>query len=133
MDESKAVARPGEAPEPNTFFFQSPFRSWRFLFNSALLVADCICCAIVFSKMPGVLHFWLLLCGLLWFAVYPYWWAIIRHRRINELFRSSKIVAQPAQSPQNVLLKVADDATNEGLCTTSFAYLGILILLLKIH
>lgn len=133
MDESKAVERPGEASGPNTFFFHSPFRSWQFLLNTALLVADCICCAIVFSKMPSVLHFWILLGLLLALVVAPYRWAIVHHRRINELFRSGKIVAEAAGSPQNVLLSVASAATNDGLWNASAAFLVVLILLLKMH
>jgi hypothetical protein len=41
MSEPKTVVWFGDDPKPNTFFFRSPFRSWKFLVCTALLVSVC--------------------------------------------------------------------------------------------
>ena len=42
MSEHKAVVWFSNDPEPNTFFFRSPFRSWQFVVNTILLGVVCI-------------------------------------------------------------------------------------------
>jgi len=124
MSERKAVVWFGDDPQPNTFFFRSPFRSWRFLINTTLLVAVCLGSAIVAWKYSGFTSGTLIL--LLLNVVYPYWWALKRHGRINELYRSGKIAEQSAESPLNDVLEVADNSMNEGLRNTSFIF-GLLL------
>jgi len=134
VSEHKAVVWFGDDPTPNTFFFRSPFRSWKFLINTVLLVIVSLLAAFVLPKMAGNTIFVILTFFVL-NVVYPYWWALIRHERVNELYRAGKIAEQPAESPQNVILEVADSSMNEGLRNTS-AVFGILllgILLGKLH
>lgn len=135
MRDPKVVAWFGDSPHPNAFFFRSPFRSWKFVINSVLLVAVCLGFAFVISKQPSFSLFCTLLTLLLLNVVYPYWWALKRHGRINELYRSGKIKEESAESPLNDLLEVADDSINEGLRNTSFVFgLFLLsILLWKLH
>jgi hypothetical protein len=125
VSEPKAVVWFGDDPQPNTFFFRSPFRSWTFVFNTVLLVVVCLGCAIVVRKYSGFTSGILLL--LVWNVIYPYWWALKRHGRINELYRSGKIAEQPSGSPLNDLLEVADNSMNEGLRNTAFVF-GLFLL-----
>jgi hypothetical protein len=125
MSEPKTVVWFGDDPQPNTFFFRSPFRSWKFVINSVLLVVMCLGCAIVAWKYSGLTPTIFLF--LLLNVIYPYWWALKRHGRINELYRSGKIAEQPAESPLNDLLEVADNSMNEGLRNTSFIF-GLFLL-----
>jgi hypothetical protein len=69
---------------------------------------------------------WLLL-FLLFNAVYPYWYALKRHRRIYEHCLAGKIAEQPVENPLNDLLEVADNSLNEGL-RNSISVFGILLL-----
>jgi hypothetical protein len=125
MNQRKAVVWFGDDPQPNTFFFRSPFRSWTFVFNTVLLVVVCLGCAIVVRKYSVSTSEILLL--LLLTVIYPYWGALKRHGRINELYRSGKVAEQPAESPLNDLLEVADNSMNEGLRNTSFVF-GLFLL-----
>ncbi len=125
MSEPKTVVWFGDDPQPNTFFFRSPFRSWKFVINSVLLVVMCLGCAIVTWKYSGLTPTIFLF--LLLNVIYPYWWALKRHGRINELYHSGKIAEQPAESPLNDLLEVADNSMNEGLRNTSFIF-GLFLL-----
>jgi len=129
MGEHKAVVWFGDDPQPNTFFFRSPFRSWKFVLNTVLLVAVCIGAALMlwnysagFKSFPS----WILVL-LLFNAVYPYWYALKRHRRIYEHYRSGEIAEQPIETPQNDLLEVADNSLNEGL-RNSVAVFGFLLM-----
>jgi len=132
MSEHKTVTWFGDDPQQNTFFFRSPFRSWKFLINTLLLVMISVLGGFVLPKMASntvlvlvVFNFFVLN------IVYPYWWALKRHARVNELYRSGRIAEQPAESAQNVILEVADNSINEGLRNTSFVFgiflLGILL------
>jgi hypothetical protein len=129
MSEHKAVVWFGDDPQPNTFFFRSPFRSWAFVVNTILLVAVCLGSALMlwnysegFKSFPS----WVLLLLLL-NVVYPYWFALKRHARINERYRSGKIVEQPVETPLNDLLEVADNSMNEGL-RNSITSFGVFLL-----
>ena len=135
MSEYKAVVWFGNDPQPNTFFFRSPFRSWKFLINTVLLVVVCLMCGFVISKWPRFTVFSPLLTLLLLNVVYPYWWALKRHAKLNELYLSGKIADEPVESPQNVLLEVADNSMNEGLRNTSFTFGLFLLCILfwKLH
>jgi hypothetical protein len=135
MSEHKAVVWFGDDPKPNTFFLKSPFRSWAFLFNTGLLVVVCLLCGFVMLKWASFSAFSALLTFLLLNVVYPYWWALKRHAKVNELYLSGKIVEEPAESPQNILLEVADNSMNEGLRNASFVF-GLFLLctlLWKLH
>jgi hypothetical protein len=129
MSEHKAVVWFGDDPQPNTFFFRSPFRSWAFVVNTILLVAVCLGSALMlwnysegFKSFPS----WVLVLLLL-NVVYPYWFALKRHARINEHYRSGKIVEQPVETPLNDLLEVADNSMNEGLRNSILSF-GIFLL-----
>jgi hypothetical protein len=124
MSDHKAVVWFEDDPVPNGFFFRSPFRSWKFLLNTAVLAALIFGLAFilvrnwnnwsVFSKL-----FWgafLMLQG----ALYPYLRVLQSHRKINELYLAGKIKEQPAESPIDKLLSVAEDALNDGLLYSSF-------------
>jgi hypothetical protein len=128
MIERKPVEWFSNEPGPNNFFFRSPFLSWKFLINTVLLVAVCLAYIIIcwkhLDKMsrnyyPSALASLPLV---LMTVVYPYWWAIIRHRKINKLYRNGEIAEQPADSTINALLEVADNAMNDGLRNTFFIF-----------
>jgi hypothetical protein len=135
MSEPKTVVWFGDDPQPNTFFFRSPFRSWKFAINTVLLIGVSLGCAFLISKQPSFMRFSWLVTFLLMNVVSPYWWALKRHGRINELYRSGKIEEQSGESPLNDLLELADNSLNEGLRNTSFVF-GLLlfsILMCKLH
>jgi hypothetical protein len=121
--------------KPNRFFFQSPFRSWMFLINTALLAGICLAVVAVLWRFWDKLAShssvgWLLLLTFLApNVVYPYWSAIIRHRKINKLHLDGDISEQPAGSPIDELLSVADTTLNEGLRNTMFCF-GLFLLAL---
>jgi hypothetical protein len=127
MSERKAVVWFGDDPQPNTFFFRSPFRSWQFVVNTVLLVVVCLGCAIVVWKSSGYTLTTGIFVLLLWNVIYPYWGALIRHGKINELYRSGKIAEQSGESPLNTLLEVADNSMNDGLTNTTVTF-GLFIL-----
>jgi len=124
MSEPQPAALPINEQKPNHFFFQSPFRSWQFLINTGLVVVICLAVIAIFWGYWDKLNRhssvgWLsLLLILLQTVVYPYWWALHRHRKINKLYLSGAISGQPAGSPVDDLLSVADDSINEGLRNT---------------
>jgi hypothetical protein len=60
-------------------------------------------------------------------GAYPHWWALILHRKINKLFPEGGISEQPAGSPIDELLSVADNSLNEGLRNTMFCF-GLFLL-----
>jgi hypothetical protein len=129
MNEHKTVVWFGDEPKPNTFFFRSPFRSWKFVINTVLLVMVSLGTAVTLWNYPTGFRsfpFWVLV-FFLFNAVYPYWWALKRHAQIYEHYRSSKIGEYSVQNPLNDLLEVADNSMNEGLRNSIFLY-GILLL-----
>ena len=132
MNERKAVVWFADEPQPNTFFFRSPFRSWKFLINTILLVAACIGLAYLFWNYSiGFKSFPIyLLPFLLLNAVYPYWYALKRHGRIREHYLSGAIPEQNGGTPLNDLLEVADNSLNEGL-RNSITLLILVMYLLK--
>ena len=121
--------------KPNRFFFQSPFRSWTFLINTALLAGICLTVVAVlwrFWDKPAShssVGWMLLLAFLAPNVVYPYWSAIIRHRKIKQLYLEGDISEQQAGSPIDELLSVADASLNEGLRNTMFCF-GLFLLAL---
>lgn len=131
MSEHKTVVRFADEPKPNKFFFQSPFRSWKFVLDTILLAVVSLGTALMlwnyrsgFSSFPvWVVVFFLLT------ALYPYWWALKRHARIYEHYRSNKIQQCSIEDPLNDLLEVADNSMNEGL-RNSVALFGILLLVI---
>jgi hypothetical protein len=128
MNQVKPVAWFMDDPKPNTFFFRSPFRSWKFIVNTLLLLVMCIGYGVFIWTYRDFRHSYHLV-FLLLFVIYPYWWAIKRHNRIRKLYLSSEIAAQPAGSPLDSVLQVADDSLNEGLRNSS-AMFGIFLLTL---
>ena len=106
-------------PEPNTFFFRSPFRSWQFTLNTVLLAIVCLAYGLILWKYWGELNRqtsarWIFL-FLLLFAVFPYLRAVKRHRSVRELYLSGALKEQESGSPVDTLLQVADNSINEGL------------------
>ena len=129
MSEHKAVVWFSNDPEPNTFFFRSPFRSWQFVVNTILLGVVCIGATLMlwnFSAHFKLFPSWLILL-LLINAVYPYWYALKRHRRIYEHYRAGKIAEEPVETPVNDLLELADNSLNQG-SRNSISIFGILLL-----
>jgi hypothetical protein len=112
----------------NNFFSQSPFRSWMFLINTGLLAAICLAVIAILWRFWDKLAqhssvAWLLLLTMLvQSVVYPYCWALIRHRKIKKLYLAGGISEQPAGSPVDELLSVAADSLNEGLRNTMFCF-----------
>lgn len=120
MSDHKAVVWFADDPTANKFFFRSPFRSWKFLLNTAVVAVLSLGFGIVLvTHWPGLTGasrrlFWggfVLILGIL----YPYGRALQYHRRINELYLAGKIRDQAADSPLNDVLQVADDAINTGM------------------
>jgi len=118
MSQTKPVTWFEGDPKLNTFFFRSPFRSWKFIVNTILVAGLIIACAAViwnhWNKINHpfpftIISFFLLTVG------YPYWWAIKRHGKIRRLYRSGEISDVPADSPLDQILQVADNSMNEGL------------------
>ena len=129
MSQAKPVNWFADDPKPNTFFFRSPFCSWQFIVNTVLLVVVCLGCGTVVWKywdVVGLRHSYILIL-LLFNVVYPYWWALKRHGKIRKLHLSGEITEQPAGSPLDSLLQVADNSMNEGLRNSS-AMFGIFLL-----
>ena len=134
MSDHKTVVWFGDDPQPNTFFFRSPFRSWKFLTNTAIVTALLVTFGIVvlFAHWQGLTGasrrlFWggyCLVVGIL----YPYLRALQYHRRINELYLAGKISDQPAESPLNDVLQVAADAINTGMVYASVSVAAIFFL-----
>lgn len=131
MGETKPVVRVTDDKKPNSFFFRSPFRSWKFLINTFLLVAVVLAYVIVAWKCLGTNGRMILFTFMLVNVVYPYWGALLRHRKINALYQAGKITVQPPESPVDGLLEVADDAINEGLRNSSFVF-GIVLLVVAL-
>jgi hypothetical protein len=106
-----------------------------FLMNTALLAGICLAVVAVLWRFWDKLarHSsvgWLLLLTLLVpNVIYPYWWAIVRHGKINKLYLEGDISEQPAGSPIDELLSVADNSLNEGLRNTMFCF-GLFLLAL---
>ena len=138
MSETSAVGMFGDQPEPNTFFFRSPFRSWKFLINTFLVAAVCFSSAAVLWKYWDLLNqhsypaWTFLLVLLLQNVVYPFWWALKRHGKIKALYLAGDITEQTSISPLNELLEVADNSLNEGLRNTSFIFGVLLVILVKL-
>jgi hypothetical protein len=139
MSEHKTVVWFRDDSRPNKFFFRSPFRSWLFLVNTAIATALFVAFGIVllFSHWQGLTGasrrlLWggyVLVVGIL----YPYLRALHYHRRINELYLAGKISDQPAESPLNDVLQVADEAINMGVVYASIGgglifFLGLALL-----
>ena len=134
MSDHKTVVWFGDDPQPNTFFFRSPVRSWKFLTNTAIVTALFVAFGIVvlFAHWQGLTGasrrlFWggyCLVVGIL----YPYLRALQYHRRINELYLAGKISDQPAESPLNDVLQVAADAINMGMVYASVSVAAIFFL-----
>jgi len=119
MSDHKDVLWFADDPTPNKFFFRSPFRSWKFVVNTAVLIALLFGCAMAMVKNWDN---WSISSKLFWGAfvmlqgaVYPYLRVLQSHRKINELYIAGKITDQPAESAIDEVLRVADNALNDGL------------------
>ncbi len=138
MSENSAVGMFADQPEPNTFFFRSPFRSWKFLINTFLVLAVCLSSAAILWKYWDLLNrhsypVWILLLVLLLHnVVYPFWWALKRHGKIKALYLAGGISEHSSESLLNQLLEVADNSLNEGLRNTSFIFGVLLVILAKL-
>ena len=129
MSERKAVVWFSEEPQPNTFFFGSPFRSRIFLANTVLLVGMCFLSGLmIWNYSEAFKHFpsWLL-CYFVFGVVYPYFYALRGHRKIREHYRSGKLSLQEVETPVNDLLELADRALNWGLMNCIFLFGGLLL------
>jgi hypothetical protein len=133
MSTPKVTTWLGEGPQPNTFFFGSPFRSWKFLINTGLVVAVFIGFTFVAWKFASPALGPLIFVFMLWNVIIPYWVALQRHGRVNELYLSGQISQQTPKSPLNQLLEIADASINEGLRNSSFLFGLLLIFVWKFH
>lgn len=133
MGETKRVIWFTDDKKPNRFFFQSPFRSWKFLLNTAFLILLCLAYLLVLWKYWAQMnrnsfpHWEVLLAIFLGGAIFPFCMGLTRHGKINRLYREGKISEQPAESPLDDLLEVADDSINYGLMMTSLLFAAILL------
>jgi hypothetical protein len=71
-------------------------------------------------------------------VAYPYLRALQFHSKINELYLAGNIGEEPAGSPVNTVLEIADNAINTGLLYTSImggalVFLGAALLLGWLH
>lgn len=122
MNEHKQVAWFADEPSPNRFFFRSPFRSWRFVLNTAVFIAFLFVWVLVLAKNWSSLDKFYLTATVMIGAVQPYLRVLQSHRKINELYLAGKLTDEPAGSLIDELLSVADDALNE-----SFFYSSVVI------
>jgi len=132
MSETKPVVWYGDDRKANTFFFRSPFHSWKFLINTGLVALMSLALAGIlwryWDKLNEKTSIWIVL--FVFFPqniVYPFWRAFKRHRKINELYAAGYVTEQAAGSPLDEVLQVTDDAMNEGLLNTMFVF-GIFLL-----
>ena len=143
MNERKVVVWLENEPQRNTFFFRSPFKSWIFAINTVLVVVLFLGFAIILSShwqsvsQKSSRFFWGGFC-LIVGVLYPYLRALQLHSKINELYLAGKIGEEPAGSPVNAVLEVADNAINIGLLYTStigglLVFLGVALLLGWLH
>jgi hypothetical protein len=135
MNEPQAVIPLDAGSQPNKFFLRSPFRSWQFISNTVLLVADIVGCAYLLYKQPGFYRSVVLVNFLALAVVYPYWWALLHHRKIKKLFLSGQLALQPAGTPQSILLEVTDRTLNDGVRNASFVFGAFLFVFIqwKLH
>ena len=136
MSETKPVAWIADDRKPNAFFFRSPFRSWKFLVNTGLTTLVSLAFAWIlwnyWERSNHKSEHWMPLLVLLLFnVVYPFLWAIRRHRSIYDLYRAGYLQEQAAGSPLDEVLQVADDAMNEGLRNSTFVF-GLFLLGLEL-
>jgi hypothetical protein len=133
MGDIKQVVWFANDKKPNRFFFQSPFRSWKFLANTALVaVMSLTYLAIVWRYWVQLnrnsFPYWgTLLTLLILMVIIPFAWALRRLGKINKLYLEGQITEQSTGSPVNDLLEIADNAINEGLRNTSVLF-GIFLL-----
>jgi hypothetical protein len=133
MGDIKQVVWFANDKKPNRFFFQSAFRSWKFLANTALVaVMSLTYLAIVWRYWVQLnrnsFPYWeTLLTLLILMVIIPFAWALRRHGKINKLYLEGQITEQSTGSPVNDFLEIADNAINEGLRNTSVLF-GIFLL-----
>jgi hypothetical protein len=119
MSTSKSVAWFAEDEKPNRFFFRSIFRSWKFLINAGLLAGIGLALVWILSKHIDKLNhssLGLALLGMfIQFVAYPFVRAVLRHKKINDLYEGGFITEPAAGCPLDEVFRVADNAMNEGL------------------
>jgi len=131
MSEHKTVFWFADDAKPNTFFFRSPFRSWKFVLNSAILALLLLGCMSVLIQNWNV---WTSQSRLIFAALIllqgvaaPYLRAFQKYQKVHQLHLEGALAAQPAGSPVDKVLAVADEAINEGLLFTQLN-VGLLLL-----
>lgn len=127
MSEHKQVAWFADDSLPNRFFFRSPFRSWRFILNTATFIGFLFVWVLVLAKNWSNLNKLYLTAMLMIGAVQPYLRVLQSHRKINELYLAGKLTDQPAGSLIDELLSVADDALNESFFCSSVVIGALLV------
>src|SRR5208282_2887609 len=133
MGDTKQVVWFANDKKPNRFFFQSPFRSWKFLANTALVAVMSLAYVAIVWRYWVQLNrnsfpYWeTLLTLLILMVITPYGWALRRHGAINKLYREGKLTEQSFDSSLNDILEVADNAINQGLCNAS-VFFGVFLL-----
>jgi hypothetical protein len=119
MGENKTVAWFADDAVQNRFFFRSPFRSRSFIANTVVLVAVILGMTFLvvrnWNSLSSTKVLLLVSVFMLQGTVYPYIRVLQYHRRVNELYLSGKITEQPAESPIDELLTVAERALIDGL------------------
>lgn len=129
--ESKPVLWFANERKANTFFFRSPFRSWKFLLNiglsSVVILAFAGATWKYWDKLNQKASSWLIVSVLaVQCVVYPFLRALRLHRKINDLYAAGYVTEQTAGSPLDEILQVADNAMNESLGSTAFMF-GLLL------
>jgi hypothetical protein len=127
MSESKPVVWFADERKPNDFFFRSPFRSWKFIFNTTLVAVVTLALAAILWDYRDKLNqkpvIWLVLLALFpQNVVFPLFRALRRRKKINELYTAGYIAKQSAGSPLDEVLEVTDSAVNESLGNALFLF-----------
>jgi hypothetical protein len=130
MSDSKPVSWFAEDRKPNSFFFRSAFRSSSFLINAALVAVVTLVFAGVLRRYWGKLSHksWALSLLMLFIinVVYPFFRALRRHQRVNDLYAAGYLAQQAAGTPLDEVLGVTDDAVNEAFFIPVFSF-GLLL------
>ena len=114
------------------FFSKSPFRSWPFLTTCVLFLLVILGGAAFLINQwanlnRGMKDFFIIL--VYGRGVQSMWWALLRHRKLRNLYDSGKFSSLPTDSPTHVALDVAAIAILDDLFFTYVTLLFVFLLL----